>query len=273
MCDRDPMGSSRLDAGLESGTNVVDMYVHVPKILTPDDQDRVADGIQPLTESGHGGLGAVREQIHDLVCRPAPLRLDVVTPTVPSRSGASRRTGCNGRGEHPVLPSRVGRPLAGDDTLEGLQHQHVAHPSGINHTGASQAWQLGGGVGQRHSCRSQRGLRDGIHACSPACPTCPFWRSPLTRLLFTGSPWLVRSLCRCALSACLGGLDLSMAIRCAWNKRQHPIELRRNPWLPTATSAARDRASVTASRTHTVAPSVAGTPTSSASRLWSVLPV
>ena len=42
-------------------------------------------------------------------------------------------------------------------------------------------------------------------------------------------------------------------------------DIRRTPWLPLATSAARDRASVTASRTRTAGPSAVGTPTSSAS--------
>src|SRR5699024_9721441 len=41
-------------------------------------------------------------------------------------------------------------------------------------------------------------------------------------------------------------------------------EHRRYPWLPTATSAARDRPSDTPSRTRTAAPSVVGTRTSSA---------
>ena len=44
------------------------------------------------------------------------------------------------------------------------------------------------------------------------------------------------------------------------------------PWLPTATSAARGRASATASRTRTAAPRAAGTPTSSACARWSAGP-
>ena len=56
VCDRDAMGSSRLDAGLDGRANVVDVHVHVPQILTPDDQDRVAETVSSRPESADTAL-------------------------------------------------------------------------------------------------------------------------------------------------------------------------------------------------------------------------
>src|SRR5699024_1784275 len=85
-------------------------------------------------------------------------------------------------------------------------------------------------VPSRHGCRA-------VH---------PFWTVPpasatLYRLPRTPPPWRLPGAAHTLLT-----------------------NTRRYPWLPTATSAARDRPSDTPSRTRTAAPSVAGTRTSSA---------
>ena len=48
--DHDAMRPSRLDARLDGRTDVVDVHVHVPEVLTSDDQDRVTQGIELVTE-------------------------------------------------------------------------------------------------------------------------------------------------------------------------------------------------------------------------------
>ena len=90
MRDRDAMRAPGLNPCLDDGTDVVCVHVDVPEVLPADDQDRVTQPIEANTKPGHRFLVAVREQVHDLICRCTRLPGRAPAPVVAMGRGPQR---------------------------------------------------------------------------------------------------------------------------------------------------------------------------------------
>ncbi len=141
--DLDPAGRTGPDAGLDRGTDVVDVDVHVPEALTADHDEGVAERCQGLAERRDGVVVGV-EEVHHLVRRPV---LGQVT---------GRELGHRDRGRADLRRGRR-RVLAGDRGLGRVEHHAQPTAARVDDTRLLEHGQLfrregerlAGGVGGR----------------------------------------------------------------------------------------------------------------------------
>ena len=136
--DPDPVRAAGPDAGLDRGTDVVDVHVDVPQPVAADDHQRVAEAGQGRLERGHAVVGRV-EEIHHLVRRPA---LDQLVRPVAADTGRRDVVGAERRGDRR-------RPAPGEHRLGGVQDDTETTAAGVDDTRVGQHLELFGRARQR----------------------------------------------------------------------------------------------------------------------------
>ena len=142
----DPVRPARGDPGLDRGADVVAVHVDVPagRRPSPTTADASPSSASARAQARRPRVARRVEQVHHLV-------------VVLRRAGLAPG-GQRGRGPRDARARRRrGRPV-GDQRGEGVEERGRAHAARVDHPGAAQLGQLGGGGAQR-GCRGVRRRR------------------------------------------------------------------------------------------------------------------
>ena len=123
----DPVRPTRGDAGLDGGTDVVDVHVDVVQVAGPDDEERVAEPVQALLEDLDGVVGRSRRAGTSprMPVRRARGRRPAARG---SPAGSSRRAGAAGRRRRTTRRPRRRSPPARGTRAAGRSRRRRRRP-------------------------------------------------------------------------------------------------------------------------------------------------